>query len=246
MANMGVERLVIIAPKFEIVEETKQGAAHAQEVLRQLKVYPDVAAFRAAEGEGIRIALSGRDSHRLGAGHGPEFLDSLMRELVSENDHPVRNESTNIYLLFGPEDDGLSAEDMELCHHICRLPTFGEITSLNLSHAVLLSLYIVQTALGRQAALPVDSVKANPQSPDGKTLAHSGSPVYYPSETIRNWLESLGFDLSAKKITIEKTLNRILLSRSPTREELRIIDTVLQQTVRKLRKGGDQNDPKNE
>jgi tRNA/rRNA methyltransferase len=246
MANMGVERLVLISPQFEIVEETKQGAAHAQEILRRLKVYPDVAAFRASEGEGIRIALSGRDSHRLGAGSGPGFLDSLMHELVSENDHPIRQDSTNIYLLFGPEDDGLSADDMELCHHICRLPTFGEITSLNLSHAVLLSLYIVQTALGNKPALPSTSGSAEPEV-KSKKLAHSSHPVYYPSETIKSWLESLGFDLSGKKITIEKTLNRILLSRSPTSEELRIVDTVLQQTVRKLRKkSGDENDPKDE
>ena len=239
MANMGVERLIIIAPQFEITEETRQGAAHAQDILRNMKTFPDVSAFQAAEGEGIRIALSGRDSHRLGVGQGPDFLDSLMRELTAESDHPINQEATDIYLLLGPEDFGLSSEDMELCHHICRLPTFGEITSLNLSHATLLSLYIVQTALGRRPELPASSQSSLAKPKESKTLARSPGPVYYPSETIKNWLEILGFDLSGKKITIEKTLNRLLLSRSPTSDELRIVDTVLQQTVRKLRGNGD-------
>jgi tRNA (cytidine32/uridine32-2'-O)-methyltransferase len=217
MANMNISQLILVAPQCELTEVARQGAAHAQDVLRNSRRYTNRDEFYKNEGEGIRIALSGRDV-RLKQ---PEGLDTLLRSVSAELDHPFHKADVPIYLLFGPEDKGLSLEDMELCNHICRLPTYGEITSLNLSHAVLLTCYMLQSTL---------TVKATESSPEPVL-----ERVFYPSETIKSWLEALGFDLSARRVSIEKTLNRILLSRSPSAEELRIIDTVLQQTVRKLR-----------
>lgn len=225
MANMGIDRLVLIAPRCDhLSEEGRQGAAHAQSILREAVTYDSQHSFLESEGEGIRIALSGRD----GRLKRPDSLDRVLDRFIAEPEHMFHDPGQPIYLLFGPEDDGLSNEEMELANHICRLPTFGEITSLNLSHAVLLTTYLVRAALNRtpaRASVPA----AESQSAIEKKAA------YYPSETIKRWLEALGFDLSARRVNIEKTLNRILLSRCPTREELRILDTVLQQTVRKLK-----------
>lgn len=223
MANMGVGDLILIAPQGELGEEAKQGAAHAQEVLRSARVFISLAEFQASEGEGIRIALSGRD----GKLKRPSGLDEVLSEFRALPDHPFHQADTPVYLMFGPEDDGLSNEEMELCHHVCRLPTFGEITSLNLSHAVLLTLYMVR------AARPELATSSVPSESDGNTKFKPG-PAYYPSDTIRRWLEALGFDLTSRRVTIEKTLNRVLLSHTPTPDELRIVDSVLQQTVRKL------------
>jgi TrmH family RNA methyltransferase len=237
MANMGVSRLILIAPQGDYThEEAKQGAAHAQEILRNAIVYPSSEAFLAAEGDGVRVALSGRD----GRLKSPEFLDVILDRMGEESDHPIHGVDTPIHLFFGPEDDGLSNDDMSLCHHVCRLPTYGEITSLNLSHAVNLTLYMVQTSLRGVRLTPTN--RTGDASAPGVTLASTapGEPkkrgAYYPTQTIKRWLEALGFDLSARRVNIEKTLNRILLSRCPTDDELRVIDTVLQQTVRKLNK----------
>ena len=220
MANMGLEHLVLVGAP-DVTDEMKQGAAHAQDVLRNAARYATHADFMAAEGDGLRIALSGKDA-RLKA---PDWLDDTLDSFRAEGaEHLFADASLPIYLIFGPEDDGLAADEMEFCHHMCRLPTFGEITSLNISHAVLLTCYMVQTALGRRAS---DA----PSTAAAVTIA----PSYYPSETIRNWLTALGFDISSRRINIEKTLNRIFLSHSPSTEELKIVDSVLQQTVRKLR-----------
>lgn len=175
----------------------------------------------AAEGEGIRIALSGKDG-RLKA---PDWLDNILAKMREESpeEHPFFDSSVPVYLFFGPEDDGLSFEEMALCHHVCRLPTFGEITSLNLSHAVLLTCYMVQTALGMKAGAS--------EAPAERPL----TGAYYPSESIKAWLEALGMNLSARRVSIDKTLNRIFLSRCPTPNELRVVDNILQQTVRMLR-----------
>ncbi len=223
MANMGVEKLILVGPQTELTDEAKQGAAHAQAILKNARIYKTNTEFLANEGEGVRIALSGKDG-RLKA---PDWLDQTLQSIAADGPgHSFFNREAPVYLIFGPEDDGLSFEEMDLCHHVCRLPTFGEITSLNLSHAVLLTCYLVQTALGVKAG-GVDKAATNVDPKE--------QPAYYPSETIRQWLETLGFDLSARRVNIEKTLNRIFLSRCPTPEELRTIDSVLQQTIRKLR-----------
>ena len=221
MANMGLDRLILVAPQCELTEEAKQGAAHAQQVLRDSVRYDSHEAFMKAEGEGIRIALSGKDG-RLKA---PDWLDNVLQDMRADapEEHPFFDPKVPIYLFFGPEDDGLSFEEMAFCHHVCRLPTFGEITSLNLSHAVLLTCYMVQTALGMKAGAQEVAIE------------RPAEPAYYPSETIKAWLEALGMNLSARRVSIDKTLNRIFLSRCPTPNELRVVDSVLQQTVRKLR-----------
>lgn len=233
MANFAASRLIVVGPQCDLAhEEAKQGAAHAQAILRNATVYASHTELLAQEGDGIRIALSGRDGRlRL-----PEYLDTVLDAMTADADHAIHAPAIPIYLYFGPEDDGLSNEEMELCHHVCRLPTVGEITSLNLSHAVLLSLYMVQTSLQGVRLAPAGSVRGTPHAEAAQAHHESptNQPAYYPSETIKRWLEALGFDLTARRVNIEKTLNRILLSRCPTIEELRIIDSVLQQTVRKL------------
>lgn len=213
MANMGIEDLVIVAPRADVTsEEAKQGAANAQAVLRSARVYPSLEEFYAREGEGVRIALSGRDGRLINSS------DFGAKGSLFATDKPL-------YLFFGPEDDGLANEETRLCHHVCRLPTYGPITSLNLSHAVLLTLYMVQAE--RQKT-------PEAYEPTATAVAELPQPTFYPSQTIHRWLEALGFDLSARRVSIEKTLNRIFLSHNPEPDELRILDTVLQQTVRKL------------
>lgn len=219
MANMGLDRLVVIGARGEIDVDAKQGAAHAQEVLANIIQYSTLEEFTASEGEGVRIALSGKDA-RLQIS---EDLVATLKSALSDTEHRLHSPETRVYLMFGPEDDGLSADEMEICHFVCRLPTFGTITSLNLSHAVLLASYIVRTEL-ENADIPVG---LSPDSPDVEPLVDERTSV-------KRWLEALGFDISSPRINIEKTLNRIIMSRSPTPEELRVLRTVLEQTIRKL------------
>lgn len=219
IGNMGAGRLIIVNRIEPLGDESKQGAAHAQEILASATRYASLQDFYAGEPDGVRIALSGKD-WRLKT---PDDLATLLASELTDPSHRLHEPETPIYLIFGTEDDGLSAEEMELCHFVCRLPTFTDINSLNLSHAVLLALYIVRTALTtieRKAASPA--------------AAPPAEAVAYPQKLIHEWLLHLGFDLSSPRINIEKTLNRVLLGRAPTQDELRVLNNVLQQTVRRL------------
>ncbi len=53
----------------------------------------------------------------------------------------------NVALVFGPEDRGLSNEDLENCSRIVTIPTAPGASSLNLAQAVLLMLYECYMAL---------------------------------------------------------------------------------------------------
>ena len=68
MANMGTGRLVLIAPQCELDYDAQQGATHAQEILKEAKTYKSLDAFYNEEGEGVRIALSGRAGELRAAG----------------------------------------------------------------------------------------------------------------------------------------------------------------------------------
>lgn len=49
-------------------------------------------------------------------------------------------------IVFGPEDVGLTNEELQLCHEFVAIPTSEELKSLNLSHAVMVICYEIFTA----------------------------------------------------------------------------------------------------
>lgn len=218
---MGARQLVIVSPDFILSDEGKQGAAHAQEILKSSRRYDSLKNFLAKEGEGFRIALSGKDARLQPS----EQLGDVLKLATKNFQHRIHDSRDPIYLFFGAEDDGLTAEEMEACHHVCRLPTFSEISSLNLSHAVLLTLYMVRDSLGQST--PESSLSSNEE-------VLTEVPETF-SSALQEWLSTLGFDLSSPRINIAKTMNRLLMSKAPTKEEVRILNTVIQQTVRKLK-----------
>lgn len=232
IANIGAGRLIIVGAGFDHqTHEARQGAANGQRPLEQATIYPSLDAFYEAEGSGVRIALTGKDN-RL---RSPEMLDTKLESLLfSENkiladqadasSRDLFNIASPIYLFFGQEDDGLSAEDMKLCHHLCSLPVAGEISSLNISHAVLLSLHIVAGFLKRIHAFDSVPIEVPPLS-----------KAYYPEKTIDAWLEALGFSLDQPKVNVALTLHRMLLENQPREEDLRLLETILQQNIRKLK-----------
>jgi tRNA C32,U32 (ribose-2'-O)-methylase TrmJ len=227
LANMQGTQVLFIAPQADPhSDEGKQGAAGAQESLRSSKVFASWDDFHKEHGGGLRIALSARNLR----GETAERLDVKLESLMAEKKTLLTQDDTPIYLFFGPEDDGLSFQDIELANHVCALPTGNEFTSLNLSHAVLLTLYIVQKSLGQLQASPKLAASA-----DQVAQAPSRHPAYFPQKTIEDWVSAVGFDLSKQRVNAAKTFQRILLENQPTDDELRVLEAVLQQNIRKLR-----------
>lgn len=211
MANMGADRLILIDPKCELSEKAREMAAGAQEKLRTAVIYPSWKEFFAAEGEGLRLALTRRSGRQ-------RKVFNLKEKLVELTGAPA-----NLYLIFGPEADGLDAEDLAYANFYVHLPVHGEFGSLNLAQAVLLALYVVR----EQFPMAVSQTKG--ESPEAV------QPFYFPDQLIKDWLTAMGFDVSARKASAYLTLRRLFLQNLPTRHELQVLEAILQQNIRKLK-----------
>ena len=205
-----------------------EGAAGGQEPLRNLQIYNTWENFYESEGQGHRIALSGK---LIGASNAVPFTEALLRlsgAATEESSHQERLPS--LYLFFGPEDLGFSTEDTVLMHHCCELPTFGRMTSLNLAHAVLLALYIVRSQFDSSVARGGRRSGVHADSP----TFESSQQLDYPHELIEEWLQALGFNLGGRKVSAAVKLHRMILRAVPSADELKLLRDLIHQNLRKL------------
>jgi len=220
MANMGVDRLILIDPRCDLTDErAKEMAAGAQPHLRSAKVYPGWNEFFAAEGDGVRLALT----RRSGRNRKVFPIEESLRELTSS----TSGLPENLYLIFGPEADGLDVDDLAYVNASVHLPVFGEFGSLNLAQAVLLTLFIA-----RQNFPPA----VQPAQVKG-AVEPSVRPFYFPDQLIKSWLTAMGFNIEARKASAYLTLRRLFLQNQPTQHEVQVLEAILQQNIRKLRAG---------
>jgi tRNA/rRNA methyltransferase len=216
MGNIGAGRMIIIDSKCEYNLEARQGASGAQTRLMEANWYPNWDEFFKNEQDGIRIAFCARKKPETD----PVSFSERAKEILPEIQY-----QRPLYLIFGPEDHGLSNEDCSLVHHIHQLPIQGDFESLNLSHAVLLALFII------------DQTNC---AGDGKTLLLKDNPseqdtAFFPKESIVAWLDALNMEIGNRRTDAYKVLKRYLLRQRPTAKELRILEAVIHQTIRKLK-----------
>lgn len=225
MSNMGVEKLILIDPACEITYEAQQTAATGQTGLQNRTTYKSWAEFMNQEPESIKICFTARD----GKGRQVRDIDEVLKDidLHAPQFQVASDEPYLVHLVFGPEDWGLSAEDLEHANFCACIPTFGENWSLNLAQATLLGMFSLRKAWGGERTR-LDGGK--------KRRAPQGIEGINPDLTLKTWLEEMGFDLTRqRKINVYTVLRRMLLQNTPTKKELVILETVLQQSLRKLR-----------
>ncbi|MEK6628561.1 MAG: RNA methyltransferase [Bdellovibrionota bacterium] len=224
MANMGAGKLILIAPQCELTIEAQKAAATGQQALQNKVVYKDWNDFYEQEPRGIQIATTARD----GRGRQSEDLATTLTHI--KNTHPDFSKSSLdsivIHLIFGPEDWGLSAEDIQYANHCCSIPTYGDNTSLNLAQATLLALFIFRSVLGGTKA------KLEGQQ---QPRAKQKKPLVFPDESLKLWLTEMNISLNKRKMNIFTVLRRMLLQNSPSEKEFRILELVLQQSIRKMK-----------
>lgn len=223
MANMGANRLILIHPQCEINLEARQGAAGAQTHLLERTCYDSWSSFFLEENDGIRIAFSAR-------GRKETDTFNFSTRIQKLNEDGIFNQRP-LYLIFGPENHGLKNSDIEYANFICQLPIFGTFNSLNLSHAVMLALYITQYTLNSTS----QTQELCSDSKDIKIADMSNVEKFcFPDESIQYWLKKIGFELGERRTDAYKIIKRILLNNLATRKDLRVLQAVIHQTIRKL------------
>lgn len=218
MANYGLKHLILIDPQCPIDMEAHEGAAGGQGPLQNVMIYPHWQRFYDWEHEGTRIAFSARDGKK---------RETFNFSLSLQNDEQFKKEiqSKVTYLIFGPEDHGLAESDMDFVHRIVHLALPGEVQSMNLSHAVLTALTMIHNSLGQTVAAAADDVEVK-------------ETFFFPEQTLKKWLEALHMDVTTHhRVNAYSVLKKLMLKSFPTPKELKMFESVVQQTIRKLKEG---------
>ena len=139
MKNMGLERLVLVAPPAELSRPEARALAYgAWDVLDAAREAPDLAA---AVGETtLVVGTTGKCDE--GAW--------TPRQLAEEAPRLVGGGRLSI--VFGPEASGLRQDELALCHRLVHIPTHVAHSSLNLAQAVLVLAYELFLAVPLPAA----------------------------------------------------------------------------------------------
>ncbi len=131
MKNMGLSELILVAPEQDpLSPEGKMMATSAKDLLQKAKVAPSL------EEALLGFRWIAGTSARKGRNRGP-FVSP--REICPEIISQAR--SIPVAILFGPEDRGLTNEEIAPCQALISIPTHPNLSSLNLAQAVMLLSY---------------------------------------------------------------------------------------------------------
>jgi len=135
MNNMGLHRLILVNPKnLDHSRVLKTATGPSQAIVESMEILDDL---ESALGPFNFIAgLTARTGSLRPAIAKPR---RLARDLISLSQNNLAG------LLFGPEDRGLSNDQLRLCHTIVNIPTAG-FSSLNLAQAVMIVCYEIYLA----------------------------------------------------------------------------------------------------
>ncbi|MDM8514715.1 RNA methyltransferase [Desulfobacterales bacterium HSG16] len=138
--NMDIKNVRVVAPENFDLDKIMKLATHvARDVVERIKVYQTLK--EALEPFGYVAGATARTGGQRKAIADP---GQAARKLVSVA------EENRTAIVFGPEDRGLSNEDIRLCHMLVNIPTAG-FSSLNLAQAVMVMCYeIFKTCHARE------------------------------------------------------------------------------------------------
>ena len=130
MKNMGISDLALVQPALTDRFWSEAMAVHAEDVLRAHRSYTSLA--EATADCGVVVGTTAHDGPYRASARAPR---AAAVELVAAA------QSNRIALVFGPEDHGLSNEDLKLCHQLLTIPADPGYPSLNLAQAVMVCCY---------------------------------------------------------------------------------------------------------
>lgn len=139
MKNMGLSELTLVQPAADLdFQEAQKYALHAEDVLANRRQCASVQ--EAVADCAVVAATSGQKG--LYRSHAKSPRELAPRLLESAREHQVA-------LLFGPENHGLSNEEMQFATHIITIPSSPAYSSLNLAQAVIICCYELWVASGQ-------------------------------------------------------------------------------------------------
>ncbi len=134
--NMGINRLIIVTDSVPDREAMAKMATHkAVHLIDTMEVYRSLP--EALSGFNVVIGTTARRGRQRFVVQTPrEMVDKLLPQLTNNQ----------VAIIFGPEDTGLTNDDLKYCHMNSAIPT-ADFSSINLAQAVAIHCYELHYAL---------------------------------------------------------------------------------------------------
>lgn len=132
MKNFSFTQLVLVNPKVDITQETRNRAKHAQDVLDHTFIVDDCF----WNSYDILVGTTGKLGSDYNMTRTPIMLADLAQRL-----HEANNSKTKIGIIIGRESSGMLNEELERCDLMTTIPANSVYPILNISHAVGIILY---------------------------------------------------------------------------------------------------------
>lgn len=207
MKNYGLSSLKLIKGANPLTKASKASSVFAQDILENAQHFDDL--DQAIQEASLVIGLTRRFGEKRRV---LQSFDQLLPKIFQVSS------SSQICLVFGPEDYGLSIEDCRKCHMLSNILSHENYGSLNLSQAVLLIGYELYKHQGIAPSKSIPKITESQRQSFLDQVLH-----------LMDQLEFFGYD---KEDNIRRFFNKLLAQSEITQEEFAILNKIFQHTKR--------------
>ena len=212
MKNMGLSRLVVVNGCSPLLANAYKLASGAEDILERAEEFPT---FREAISEmGCVVGTTSRGGKERGPDLTPEALAKKLIPLSQKN---------LIGLAFGSEKEGLTNEELSLCHLYARIPSMESFPSLNLAQAVMVVSYELFIS---STEIPKKEIRLAPAEQMERMLEH-----------MEKTLLRIGFLDSNNPKRIMRVLRRLFGRSQMDEREVKILEGIWSQMDHDSRTG---------
>ncbi len=213
MKNMGLAKLIVVNGCSPLHADAYKLASGAEDILERAEEFSRLG--EAISEMGVVVGFTTRE----GRDRQPDITpEDLSKKLI-----PLSRENT-IGLAFGSEKEGLTNEDLSLCHLCARIPSVESLPSLNLAHAVMIVCY--------------ELFKASMESPKKSTQLVQAWQLENMFEHMEKTLTRIGFLDPNYPKRIMGSLRRFFGRSQMEEREVRIFQGIWSEMDRNLEKRG--------
>jgi tRNA/rRNA methyltransferase len=212
MKNMGLSRLAVVNGCSPLLANAYKLASGAEDVLERAEEFFTLG--EAISGMGCVVGMTCRGGKERGPILG---LEPLAKKLI-----PLSQKNW-IGLAFGSEKEGLTNEELSLCHLTARIPSVESFPSLNLAQAVMVVCY--------------ELFKASAEIPERRVQLAEAEQLERMFEHMEKTLLRIGFLDSKNPKRIMRILRKVFGRSQMDEREVQILRGIWSQTDYHLRVG---------
>ena len=212
MLNTGCRNLILSNPDTRDWATAGKLAVAAAPLLEEAPRTDSLDEALALAGTGYIVGTTGRDR---------KYWDPLpLTEAAGEVTKRLRREP--VTLVFGPEDTGLSNEELTLCHLVVTIPSSGDLASFNLSHAAAIVLFQLMMA-------------GTPHPVAAGSAAPGFDEIEGMYGHLRELLTEVGFLLQDNPDHMMRAVRSFINRAEPTEAEVRMVRGICRRLLHHLR-----------